>query len=188
TMLSVWIAYQNELSILPLRNTIAFPLSILPLAVGIPRSVKLVEEALEGDRLIGLLAVKDSSIEEPEPGQMYEIGTVAKVHQVHRMPDKGLQVIVEGVERFRVKHWVGTEPYLRAEITLASDVVEQDLELDALQRSLRDLAQEVIALSPSLPDEAGKLLNQVQDPRYLTYLVAANVRLQIPDGLSPMLG
>jgi ATP-dependent Lon protease len=172
----------NELSILPLRNTIAFPFSILPLAVGIPRSVKLVEEALEGDRLIGLLAVKDSSIEEPQPGQIYEIGTVAKVHQVHRMPDKGLQVIVEGIERFRVKHWVGTEPYLRAEITLASDVVEQGLELDALQRSLRDLAQEVIALSPSLPDEAGKLLNQVQDPRYLTYLVAANVRLQIADG------
>ena len=172
----------NELSILPLRNTIAFPFSVLPLTVGIPRSVKLVEEALEGDGLIGLLAVKDSSIEEPQPGQMYEIGTVAKVHQVHRMPDKGLQVIVEGIERFRVKHWVGTEPYLRAEITLASDVVEQDLELDALQRSLRDLAQEVIALSPSLPDEAGKLLNQVQDPRYLTYLVAANVRLQIADG------
>jgi len=172
----------NELSILPLRNTIAFPFSVLPLTVGIPRSVKLVEEALEGDRLIGLLAVKDSSIEEPQPGQIYEIGTLAKVHQVHRMPDKGLQVIVEGIERFRVKHWVGTEPYLRAEITLASDVVEQGLELDALQRSLRDLAQEVIALSPSLPDEAGKLLNQVQDPRYLTYLVAANVRLQFADG------
>lgn len=172
----------NKLSILPLRDTIAFPFSILPLTVGIPRSVKLVEEALEGDRLIGLLAMKDSSIEEPQPGQMYEIGTVAKVHQVHRMPDKGLQVIVEGIERFRVKHWVGTEPYLRAEIILAPDEVEQGLELDALQRSLRDLAQEVIALSPSLPDEAGKLLNQVQDPRYLTYLVAANVRLQIADG------
>ncbi|UCG66742.1 MAG: endopeptidase La [Deltaproteobacteria bacterium] len=172
----------NELSILPLRNTIAFPFSVLPLAVGIPRSVKLVEEALEGDRLIGLLAVKDSSIEEPQPGQIYEIGTVAKVHQVHRMPGKGLQVIVEGIERFRVKHWVGTESYLRAEITLAPDVVEQGLELDALQRSLRDLAQEVVALSPSLPDEAGTLLNQVQDPRYLTYLVAANVRLQIADG------
>ena len=172
----------NKLSILPLRNTIAFPFSILPLAVGIPRSVKLVEEALEGDRLIGLLAMKDSSIEEPQPDQIYEIGTVAKVHQVHRMPDKGLQVIVEGIERFRVKHWVGTEPYLRAEIVLAPDEVEQGLELDALQRSLRDLALEVIALSPSLPDEAGKLLNQVQDPRYLTYLVAANARLQIAEG------
>ena len=172
----------KELSILPLRNTIAFPFSILPLAVGIPRSVKLVEEALEGDRLIGLLAMKDSSIEEPEPGQIYEIGTVAKVHQVHRMPDNGLQVIVEGIERFRVKHWLGTEPYLRGEITVAPDGIELGLELDALQRSLRELAQEVIALSPSLPDEAGKLLNQVQDPRHLTYLVAANVHLQIAEG------
>jgi len=172
----------KELSILPLRNSVAYPFSVIPLGVGIPRSIKLVEDALEGNRTIGLVAMKDSSIEEPQPGQVYEIGTVAKVHQMHRAPDKSLQVIVEGLERFRIERWLGSEPYLQARIALAPDVVEQGVELDALVRSLRDLAEEVVTLSPNLPDEAGKLLNQVEDPRYLTYLIAANAGLQIDEG------
>ena len=172
----------NELPILPLRNTVAYPFSILPLMVGVPRSVKLIEEALEGDRIIGLLTMKDPSIEEPQPGQIYEIGTVAKVYRVSKAPDNTLQVIVHGLERFRIEHWLEPTPYLRARITLAPDVVEPGLELDALQRSLRDLAQEVITLSPNIPDEVGNFLNQVQDPRYLTYLIAANAQLDVEKG------
>jgi ATP-dependent Lon protease len=169
----------EELPILPLRNTVAFPFSALPLVVGIPRSVKLVKDAREGNRLIGLLAAKDPSIEEPGPGQIYETGTVAKVYHMVKTPNDTLQVVVQGLERFRVEHWLETEPYLRARITLTPDVVEPDVELDALQRTLRDLAQEVIALSPNLSEEVGNFLNQVQDPRYLAYLVAANARLEI---------
>jgi ATP-dependent Lon protease len=169
----------EELPILPLRNTVAFPFSALPLVVGIPRSVKLVQDAREGNRLIGLLTAKDPSIEEPGPGQIYETGTVAKVYHMVKAPNDTLQVVVQGLERFRVEHWLGTEPYLRARITLVPDVVDLDVELDALQRTLRDLAQEVIALSPNLSEEAGNFLNQVQDPRYLAYLVAANARLEI---------
>jgi len=169
----------EELPILPLRNTVAFPFSAIPLVVGIPRSVKLVKDAREGNRLIGLLAAKDPSIEEPGPGQIYETGTVAKVYHMVKTPNDTLQVVVQGLERFRVEHWLETEPYLRARITLTPDVVEPDVELDALQRTLRDLAQEVIALSPNLPEEVGNFLNQVEDPRYLAYLVAANARLEI---------
>ncbi|MGD9076240.1 MAG: endopeptidase La [Desulfobacteraceae bacterium] len=170
----------EELPILPLRNTVAFPFSALPLVVGIPRSVKLVKDAREGNRLIGLLTAKDPSIEEPGPGQIYETGTVAKVYHMVKAPNDTLQVVVQGLERFRVDHWLGTDPYLRARITLTPDVVESDVELDALQRALRDLAQEVVALSPNLSEEVGNFLNQVQDIRYLTYLVAANARLEIP--------
>jgi ATP-dependent Lon protease len=169
----------EELPILPLRNTVAFPFSALPLVVGIPRSVKLVEDVKEGNRLIGLLTAKDPSIEEPGPGQIYETGTVAKVYHMVKAPNDTLQVVVQGLERFRVEHWLETEPYLRARIALAPDVVESDVELDALQRALRDLAQEVIALSPNLSEEVSNFLNQVQDPRYLVYLVAANARLEI---------
>jgi len=169
----------EELPILPLRNTVAFPFSALPLVVGIPRSVKLVEEAREGNRLIGLLATKDPSVEEPKPGQIYETGTVAKVYHMVRTPNDTLQVVVQGIERFRVEHWVDTEPYLKARIKLIPDVVESGIELDALQRTLRDLAQEVVALLPNLPEEVGNFLNQVKDPRYLAYLVAANARLEI---------
>ena len=172
----------SDLPILPLRSTVAYPLSLLPLVVSIPRSVKLIEKSLEGNRLIGLLTMKDASIEEPGPGQIYETGTVAMVYHVKEAPDKTLQVVVQGLERFRVEHWLDTEPYMRAHIALAPDVVEPGVELDALQRSLRDLAQEVVALSPSLPEEAGKFLNQVQEPHYLTYLVAANARLEVAEG------
>jgi len=169
----------QDLPVLPLRNTVAFPFSVLPLSVGIPRSVKLIREAIEGDHLIGLVAMKDSSIEEPQPGQIYEIGTVAKIYNVVETSDKNLQVIVQGLERFRVEHWLNTEPYLQAHIVLLPDAVEPGVELDALQRSLRELAQEVIALSPNLPEEVGKFLNHIEDPRYFAYLVAANSRLEM---------
>ncbi|UCB47926.1 MAG: endopeptidase La [Deltaproteobacteria bacterium] len=169
----------EELPILPLRNTVAFPFSALPLVVGIPRSVKLVKDAREGNRLIGLLTAKDPSIEEPGPGQIYEIGTVAKVYHMVKAPNDTLQVVVQGLERFRVEHWLGTEPYLRARITLIPDVVDSGVELDALQRALRDLTREVISLSPNLSEEVSNFLNQVEDPRYLAYLVAANARLEI---------
>jgi ATP-dependent Lon protease len=154
----------------------------MPLLVGVPRSVKLIEDSLKGDRLIGLITMKDPSIEEPQPGQVHEIGTVAKVFKVSRSPDETMQVVIHGIERFRVEHWLETKDYLRARIKLIPDAVEQDVEMDALERSLRDLAQEVIALSPNLPDEVGTFLNQIKDPRYLAYLVAANAQMEIDLG------
>ena len=172
----------RDLPMLPLRNTVAYPFSVLPLVVGIPRSVKLIEDALQGNRLIGLVSMKDGSIEEPLPGQVYEIGTVAMIHRVVRAPDNTLQVVVQGLERLKVEYWLGAEPYLRAHISLAPDMVPQDVELEALERSLRELAQEVIALSPNMPEDAGKFLDQVQDPRYLAYLISANSRLEVAEG------
>jgi ATP-dependent Lon protease len=172
----------KELPMLPLRNTIAYPFAILPLVIGIPRSIKLIEDVLEGDRLIGLLAMKDPSIAEPQPAQIYEVGTVAVVSQVTRTSSKMLQVVVQGIERFKVAKWTETEPYLKATIDLSPDEVETGIELDALQRSLRDLAKEVVALSPHLTDQIGNFLNQVEDPRYLLYLVAANAALKVEDG------
>ena len=172
----------SELSILPLRNTVAFPFAMLPLVVGIPRSIKLIENALEDNRVIGLVAVKDPSIEEPQPGQIHEIGTVAKVSGVLRAADNTLQVVVQGLERFRVEHWLDTEPFLRAKISLKSDVVERGLKLDALHRSLRDLGKEVAALSPDFPDEVGTFLDRIDDPRYLAYVVASHMHLDIEKG------
>jgi ATP-dependent Lon protease len=172
----------KDLPILPLRNTLAYPFAILPLVIGIPRSIKLIEDALEGDRLIGLLAMKNSSIAEPQPDQIYKIGTVAMVSQVTRTSSKTLQVVAQGIERFKVVKWLETEPYLKANIVLSPDELETGIELDALHRSLRDLAKEVVALSPHLTDQTGDFLNQVEDPRYLVYLVAANAALKVEDG------
>jgi ATP-dependent Lon protease len=172
----------SELSILPLRNTVAYPFSVVPLVVGVPRSIKLIEDALEGNRVIGLIAMKDPSIEEPQPGQVYEIGTAAKISGVVRAPNNNLQIVVQGLERFRVEHWLDSEHYLRANIALTPDVVEPSLELDALLRSLRGLAQEIVALSPNLPDEVSNFLDQIEDSRYLAYLVAANAHMDVTRG------
>ncbi len=172
----------SDLSILPLRKTVAYPFTMLPLVVGVPRSIKLIENAIEENRVIGLVAIKDPSIEEPQPGQIYETGTVAKVSGIVRAANNTLQVVVQGLERFRVEHWLDTEPYLCAHIALRPDVVEPGLKLDALQRSLRDLGKEVAALSPNFPDEVANFLDRVDDPRYLAYLVAAYVHLDVEKG------
>ncbi|MGD8367269.1 MAG: endopeptidase La [Desulfobacterales bacterium] len=169
----------DELPILPLRNTVAFPGTVLPLAVGIQRSVKLVQDAAAGDRLVGLVAMRDPNIKEPMPGQTYEVGTVARIDHVHESDEKGLQVIVRCLERFRILHWVGDTPYLKAKVATAPAETEEDLEIDALFRSLRELAQEVVDLSPNFPKEAGEFIGNVKDPRYLVNLAATNAGLEI---------
>jgi ATP-dependent Lon protease len=172
----------EELPILPLRNTVAFPFSMLPLVIGIPRSVKLIEDAMEGNRMIGLVLSKDGSIDEPTPGQVHEIGTVAVINRVVRAPNDNLNVVVQGLERFRVDHWTETDPYLKARITLAPEEATESIELDAMIHSLRDLAKEVVSLMPNLPDEVANFLDQINDPRYLAYLVAANAGLEKEQG------
>ncbi|GAB4563367.1 MAG: endopeptidase La [Anaerolineae bacterium] len=169
----------EELPILPLRNTVALPFAIIPLAVGIPRSVKLVEEALGGNRLIGLVAMKDPSIEEPMPGEVYEVGTVALIHRVIRTADGTLQVVVQGLERFKIDTWTETQPYLKARITLIPDQVDDDVETEALARSLVQIAKDVMALMPNLPEGLGAFLDQVDNPRQLVYMIAANARLEV---------
>ncbi len=166
------IEFPAELPILPLRNTVAFPFTILPLSVGVERSVKLVEDAQHGNHLIGLVAMKFPEIDEPLPGQVYETGTIARIERVAKSADNTLNVIVQCLERFKVDVWIADKPYLRANIHVTPDIVSADLETDALQRSLLEAAQEVVALSANYPKEAGEFLAQVKDPRYLIYLVA----------------
>jgi ATP-dependent Lon protease len=162
----------EELPILPLRNTVAFPFTIIPLSIGISRSIQLVEDAQKGDNLIGLVAMKDPEVEEPLPGQVYEVGTIARIERVVKTPEQHLNVIVHCLERFKVQFWTADQPYLKARVTLARDILEDDLETHALQRSLLDLAREVVALSPNYPKEAADFLAQIKNPRYLAYLVA----------------
>ncbi|MBM3223561.1 MAG: endopeptidase La [Candidatus Tectomicrobia bacterium] len=172
----------SDLPILPLRSTLAYPFSVMPLAIGIPRSIRLIEEALQGDRLIGLVGMPDGKVEEPMPGQMYETGTMANIQNVSRGQDNTLQVVVQGIERFRIAEWIQTTPYLRARVTLATDLIESDVETEALQATLRDLAQQVVALSPHVPRELRDFLGQVHDARLLVYMVAAIARLDVSEG------
>jgi ATP-dependent Lon protease len=175
------VSVPRELAILPLRDSVAFPFSVIPLTVGIPRSVKLVEEAMQGDSLVGLFASKDKSVEEPLPGQVHETGTMARILRVVRGQDGSMQVVVQGLERIRVLHWISSESYLRARVTSAAEAVETDVEIEALMANLKELGREIVQLSPNIPNEAAQFLATVTDPRYLAYLVAANSQLEAPD-------
>ncbi len=172
----------HDISILPLRNTVAYPHSVMPLVVGVRRSVKLIEDAMLDDRIIGLVASRDGDIEEPSPGQTYEVGTLAKIEGVVRESGDTQQIVVRGLQRFRIDHWLASEPYLRANAVSAPEFVTQDIELDALERSLRDVTKEIIELSPSLPKEVGRFLRQIKDPVQLAYIVAATVGLDVKKG------
>src|SRR5262245_12995619 len=152
------------LPILPLRNALAYPFFVLPLTVGVPRSIRLIEEAWRSERLLGLIAVSDATIEEPGPDQVYATGTLAMIQQVTRTPTNILHVIVQGIERVRIAQWVQTTPYLRARITLAPDVVQADGVLETLQRRVCALAQEVVALSPATASAEGAQFNGRPSP------------------------
>ena len=171
-----------ELQILPLRNAVAFPFSMMPLAVGTPRSVKQVEEAMQGDHLIGLVLSRDPAVEEPEPSQVHEVGTLARIVRVARAPDDTLQVVVQGLERFRVTQWLVAEGQLGARVDAAPETVKDGVEIEALMQNVKDLGREVVELSPNIPDEAAAFLTSVSDPRYLSYLVAANSQIEPADG------
>ena len=145
----------SELLILPLRNAVAFPYSMMPLAVGTPRSVKQVEEAMQGDRLIGLVLSRDPAVEEPQPSQVHEVGTLARIVRVARSPDDSLQVVVQGMERFRVTQWLVAADKLNARVQAMPETVETGVEIEALMQNVKDLGREVVELSPQHPRRGG---------------------------------
>ena len=170
----------KELGILPLKEGVSYPFMIMPLTVVHPSQMKLVEEATKGSQMIGLIACKDTTADHPMPWQMYEVGTAVRIHRAVKTPIDHFHVIVQGVERFRVKVWRRTEPYLLARIELAPELVEEGIELDALKHRLQILAQEVVTLMPNVPEDASSFLQSIEDPRFLAYLVAANSRIKPP--------
>ncbi len=175
----------ETLPILPLRNTVAYPYIIMPLAVGIPRSVRLVEEVERGDRLVGLVAVKDPTIEVPGPDDVHMIGTVAIIHRVMRNEDGNLTVFVQGLERMEIVAWQASEPYLKARVRLAPDVMdiaEDPITAEALRRTLLEAAEKLTEFIPHFPEEALLFMRQLQDMRLLTYLLASNMHLEMQDG------
>lgn len=174
-------ALSNLLPILPLRNIVALPMAVIPLAVGIPRSVKLIEDVMAGNRLLGLVAMKDPEIEEPGPDMVYQTGVIAIIHKVVRTDDGSLQVIVQGLERIRVQEWDESLPYLRARVERAPEIQEHDVEAEALRQSLLELSAEVAELLPNIPEGAIAFLEQVKDNRQLVYIVAANMRMEVPE-------
>jgi ATP-dependent Lon protease len=172
-----------ELPILPLRGTVAFPFIIMPLNIGVPRSVALIRAAINDNNLVGLVVSKEPEVEEPTPEQLYETGVVARIHRVVRGDGDSLQVILQGIERFKVEAWTQTEPFLTAKITETPDVVEEDkgAEIEALKRRVLELSHAIVEHLPQVPNEVSQFLDQIDNPRTSVYTIASNMRMGFED-------
>ncbi len=166
----------EELPILPLRGMTVFPLAVVPLQVGQPRSLRLVDDVMREGRLLGLVGQRRPEQENAGPDDCYTVGTVARVVQLLRQPEGGLLVAVQGLERLRIAAWTQTEPYLRARITLAPDIVEETTEIEALRRLVAGEFQR-LAASANQPEELVAAVAGLDDPRALAYVVASSIRM-----------
>src|SRR5512134_2950947 len=173
--------YPEVLPILPLRGVVVYPQTAVPLTVGQPRSIKLVDEVVGGDKLVGLVAATDPELESPGPNDLYRVGTVAIVHRLLRAPDGTLRLLVQGMDRFRLGEFVAEEPYLRAKIELAPELVEEGLEIDALARNARDQFQQITQMIPSFPEELAGSITSVEDPLQTAYTIANFQRMELAD-------
>ena len=172
----------DELPILPLRNTVLFPGVVLPITVGRDKSIKAVTDAYKGDKLIGVIAQKDSTIEEPTVSDLEEIGTVAKIAKLIKMPDGGTTVIIQGRKRFKVDEITSEDPYFKAKIIVQEEeVLKNDSDFDAMVGSIKDLAAQIIAISPNLPSEAGIILKNIENPSFLIHFVSSNLSSDLKD-------
>ena len=171
----------SELPILPLRGTVVYPLTAVPLNVGQPRSIRLVDDAVSGGRMIGLFAAKDPELEEPGPEDLYMVGTAAAVHRMFRAPDGTIRLLVQGLDRIRLAEWTGTEPYLTAKVEPAEEVVDESIEVEALMRNVLDQFRRLAELVPNVPGELLTAALNVEDPRQLVYAIATYMRIELGD-------
>ncbi|HYT73140.1 MAG TPA: endopeptidase La [Vicinamibacterales bacterium] len=166
-----------ELPVLPLRDTVLFPNSFMPLAVAREASVRLVEEANASGRLIGVFTQREASLEEPMQEDLYPVGTVTHIHKMFKLPDGSLRLIVQGLARVTLDRVVQARPYLRAAVTVAEDQLrdEDRLEIDALQRNIKSNFQQVVSLSPLLSDDLQTLAANIVDPGKLADFIASSL-------------
>ena len=171
----------QDLPILPLRGVVVYPMMWLPLTVGQPRSVRLIDEALaEAEpRIIGLFTSKNAEDDEPDPDEIFEVGTMAVVHRMLRAPDGTVRLIIQGLERIKIEGYSQMQPYLRADVVEIPDVLEDTVELQALTRNAQEQFRQLINLVPHLPEELEMAALNVEDARQLVYLIASSLRLEI---------
>ncbi|HEY7819127.1 MAG TPA: LON peptidase substrate-binding domain-containing protein, partial [Vicinamibacteria bacterium] len=167
----------SELPVLPLRDTVLFPNSFMPLAVAREASVRLIDEATATGRMIGVFTQREASTEEPLQDDLYPIGTATHIHKMFKLPDGSLRLIVQGLARVRLERIAQSRPYLRAFVSPAAEVLrdEDHLEIDALQRNIKSNFQQVVSLSPLLSDDLQALAANITEPGKLADFIASSL-------------
>ena len=172
----------DEISLLPLRNTVLFPGVVLPITVGRDKSIRAVNDAYKTDKLIGVIAQKDSNIEDPETKDLENVGTIAKIIKLIKMPDGGTTVIIQGKSRFCIEAIAGEDPYFRARIkSLLDEEPPKDADFEAYVANIKEMAAEIIQLSPNIPSEASIILRNIESPSFLIHFVSGNLNTDIKD-------
>ncbi len=168
----------KTLPILPLRETVVFPETVTPLAVGQERSVKLIDDVLHKDKMIGLATIRKPEVEVAGPDDIYEIGTAAIIHKMLKVPDGSLRILVQGVKRIKIASYTLNDPYLVAKVDVLEDKIEMTKEVDALSRNLQNVFTKIIGLVPYLPEELQMAASNVDDPSALCYLIASAIKIK----------
>jgi ATP-dependent Lon protease len=172
----------KEIALLPLRNTVLFPGVVLPITVGRDKSIKAVNDSYKGTKLIGVVAQKDSNVEDPSPKDLENIGTIAKIVKQIKMPDGGTTIIIQGKNRFAITSVLAEEPYFKAQVELVEEEEPpKDPDFDAYVANIKDLATEIIQLSPNIPSEASVILKNVENASFLIHFVSSNLTIDIRD-------
>ena len=167
----------DELPILPLRDTVLFPNSFMPLAVARESSVRLIDEAISAGKLIGVFTQRDASVDEPQQSDLYDIGTASHIHKMFKLPDGSLRLIVQGLARLRLDEVTEMRPYLRARVTPAVETLAETdrLEIDALLRNIKTSFQKVVSLSPLLSEDLQTLAANITEPGRLSGFIASSL-------------
>ena len=171
----------EELPILPLRGVVVYPETNVPLTIGQPRSIKLVDDVIASDRMIGLVASKDADLESPGPDDLYRVGTIASILRLFRAPDGTIRLLIQGIARFTLTEFTQTEPYLKARIQLSPETREEGLEVDALARNARDQFEHIAEMIPSIPRELVASISSIDDPLQTVYTIANFQRMEMSE-------
>lgn len=172
----------SDLTILPLRNTVLFPGVVLPITVGRDKSIKAVNDSYKTNKLIGVVAQKDSNIEDPVAKDLEDIGTVAKIVKQIKMPDGGTTIIIQGKSRFNIQNIITEEPYFKAQVeVIKEEEPPKDPDFEAYVSNIKDLAADIIQLSPNIPSEASVILRNIENPSFLIHFVSSNLTIDIRD-------
>ncbi len=172
--------FPNIIPILPLRGLVVYPQTAVPLTIGQPRSIRLVDEAVSSERWVGLVTSRDERKENPESADLFEYGTAAIIHRLFRAPDGTIRLLVQGISRFNRKKFIQESPYLKAEIEPSREVVEKGIKIDALTRNVRDQFTHIAELIPSIPRELVATVNSMNDPLQIAYNIANLQRIDLP--------
>jgi ATP-dependent Lon protease len=171
----------DEVPILPLRGLVVYPQTVVPLTIGQPRSIRLVDESITGNKIIGLVTSRNSELENPGPQDLYTVGTAAVIHRLFRTPDGTIRILIQGLSRFKLGEFTTLEPYLKAKISPAPEDDPESIAVEALARNARDQFEHIAKMIPSIPRELVESITNITNPLQTAYSIANFERMELVD-------